>query len=409
MGNPLLKSLTIRDSELGAKLREGRLPYSFELELTARCNLDCRHCYVNRPADDRAAAAAELSAEEILGLGRQAVDLGALWCTLTGGEPLLRPDFEEIYLGLKRLGLLVSVYTNATIINDQHIALFRAYPPRDLEVTVYGVTAATYESVTRRPGSYGRFRAGLDRLLDAGLKVRLKAMALRSTLAEMEDIARFCRARTKDYFRFDPLLHLRTDRNPARNAEILSERLTPSEIARLERDDPERFPALEKKCDRLVEPRREEQDYDECLACAEKDGCERFDQMTRLFGCGTGVGGFYIAYDSSYRLCASLCAPGMTYDLRKGTLKDAWETFTPRVRALRTTKDTLPRSCKTCPIVNLCMNCPAHADLESGDPESVVAYFCDVARARRDNLVLAKAKAEALKTKRHDAPSGSSQ
>lgn len=386
MTPPVVASLPIQDFGLWAKLADRRVPFGFELELTARCNLDCRHCYVNLPVGDRAAEAAELKAGEILGLGTEAVELGALWCTLTGGEPLLRPDFPDIYLGLKKLGLLVSVYTNAAAVSDQHITLFRAYPPRDIEVTVYGVTAEAYERVTRRPGSFAMFRRGLDRLLEAGIKVRLKAMALRSTLAEMDEIARFCRARTKDYYRFDPWLHLRTDRDPARNEDIRAERLAPGEIARLERADPERFPALEKGCARLIEPERAEQDYDECLRCGEKADCGRFDQITRLFGCGAGVGGFFIAYDGTFRLCASLCAPGTTYDLRKGTLKEAWEDFTPRVRALRTTKDTLPRTCKTCAVVNLCLNCPAHADLEAGDMEAVVSYFCDVAGARRKNL-----------------------
>ena len=75
------------------------MPLSFELELTARCNNHCRHCYVDLPADDERARAAELTTDEVLALGREAVDLGALWCLLTGGEPLLRNDFADIYLG----------------------------------------------------------------------------------------------------------------------------------------------------------------------------------------------------------------------------------------------------------------------------------------------------------------------
>ena len=107
--------------------------------------------------------------------------MGAVWCLLTGGEPLLRDDFEELYLGLKRLGLLVSVFTNACLVTPAHVELFRRYPPRDIEVSVYGATRETYERVTRRPGSYDAFVRGLDLLLASGVPVRLKAMALRST------------------------------------------------------------------------------------------------------------------------------------------------------------------------------------------------------------------------------------
>ena len=61
---------------------------------------------------------------------------------------------------------------------------------------MYGVSAETYEAVTRRPGSYAAFRRGLDLLLDGGVKVRLKAMALRSNVHELPEIARSAARRT---------------------------------------------------------------------------------------------------------------------------------------------------------------------------------------------------------------------
>lgn len=378
--------MRLPDLPLWRRLEGKHTPLGFELEMTARCNLDCRHCYVNMPANDARAAARELAAVEIQEIGRQAVELGALWCTLTGGEPLLRPDFAEIYLGLKRLGLLVSIYTNATLIREEHIALFRKYPPRDIEITVYGATAGTYERITRRQGSYARFRHGLALLLDSGIKVRLKTMALRSNLQELPEIARFCRERTKDFYRFDPFLNLRTDRDPERNREIASERLLPEEIAFCERGDAERQGALEKRCDRLIEPLREDFSYEACLACSRQDRCESFLRLSRRLICGAGLASFFVAHDGAFRLCASLCAPGTTYDMRQGSLRQAWEEFVPSVRESKAKSAQLLNSCRSCPIVNLCFNCPATADLECGDPEAVIPYFCSVAKARRANL-----------------------
>lgn len=366
--------------------RRKRIPLGFDLELTARCNLNCRHCYLNLPPTDHRAAARELKAGEIIAIAEQAVALGALWCGITGGEPLLRPDFSDLYLALKKLGLLLTIHTNATLVSRRHVELFRHYPPRDIEVTVYGATAGTYERVTRVPGSFQRFRRGLQRLIDGGIKVRLKSMALRSNLDEMGKIAEFCRLHTKDYFRFDPLLHLRTDRDPARNSNIRSERLTPEEIMRLERSDSERFASLLDSCDRFIEPARSDLSYDECAGCERRGSCEHFDRITRLIACGAGRGGFHVAYDGTFRLCASLCAPGMTYDLRSGSLKEAWTRFAPAVRSLRIEGGDLLKKCRFCPIVNLCMNCPAHADLETGDMLQPVDYFCQVAQARRQSL-----------------------
>jgi MoaA/NifB/PqqE/SkfB family radical SAM enzyme len=121
--------MEIQQFPLWEKIKNKRIPLSFDLEITARCNLNCRHCYINLPAGDKDARAQELGAAEIMDIARQAVDMGALWCLITGGEPLLRHDFAEIYTGLKRMGLLVSVFTNATLISHEHIRLFQTYPP----------------------------------------------------------------------------------------------------------------------------------------------------------------------------------------------------------------------------------------------------------------------------------------
>jgi radical SAM protein with 4Fe4S-binding SPASM domain len=364
----MISSRSVADYALWDKMLEKRSILKFGIELTARCNNDCRHCYICLPTGDRIAKEKEPTLEDIMKIADQAVKMGALWCTITGGEPLLREDFPEVYIGLKRMGLLVSVYTNACLIKEEHIDLFKRYPPQDIEVTVYGVSKETYEAVTRRPGSYDAFMRGLSLLLDNGLKVRLKAMALRSNVREMPEIADFCRQRTCDYFRFDPLLHMRLDRDQVRNEDIKSERLTPKEIVALEKADSERFHALEKGCNKLIKSE----------FCRIK--CDH------LFHCGTGIGSFVLGYDGRLRLCMSLQNPDCVYDLRQGSLADAWKSFVPKVRDMRSSKKEFLETCRVCPIINLCTWCPAHAYLEEGAMDAQVPYFCQVAHARAEAL-----------------------
>jgi len=359
-----LTTIEISDFPLWAKMKEHRGLLSFDLEITARCNNDCRHCYINLSAGDRLARSREVTLQEIGDIADQAVALGAVWVLISGGEPLLRDDFHEIYLLLKRKGLLVSVFTNATLVRDEHVALFRKYPPRDIEITVYGSTEGTYERVTGRSGSFAAFTAGLNRLLECGVNVRLKAMAIRSNYHELPAIADFCRAHTKDYFRFDPQLHLRFDRNEERNLMIKAERLTPEEIVALERADKERFASLQKGCDILI---NEEFTHKSC---------------DHLFHCGLGTGSFNVGYDGTFRLCSSLWAQEAIYDLRQGTVREAWEQFVPKVRDMRSRRPEYLENCRSCPIINLCLWCPAHAHLETGKLDSPVEYFCRVAQAR---------------------------
>jgi len=353
---------------LWEKMGKRRTALSFDFEVTDRCNLNCRHCYINVPAGDRAAKRREVSTAEAGRIGAEAASLSVLWCLITGGEPLLRKDFFEVYLTLKRLGFLISVYTNATLVGPEHIRFFKKYPPRDIEVTVYGVTEKTYERVTRVPGSFAAFRRGLDLLLESGVKVRLKAMALRSNYHELPAIADFCRARTKDYFRFDPFLHYRFDRDPGRNKEIEAERLTAAEVVGLERTDSERFRALKTSCGRLIVPE------------FSKSDCRH------LFRCDAGQRNFVVGSDGRFRLCASLYHPDLVFDLKKGSLAEAWTNFVPAVLARKTDRKDYLERCARCPIINLCLWCPAHAYLETGELDAPVDNFCQLAHSREKAL-----------------------
>lgn len=343
-------------------------PLMFDLEITARCNNNCRHCYINLPAGDRAAKARELTAQEIIHLGEEATELQAVWCLITGGEPLLREDFAEIYLALKCQGLLVSVFTNACLVTKEHVRLFQQYPPRALEVTVYGADQESYERVTRTRGSFAAFKHGLDLLQQGGIRVRLKAMALRSNLEVFPDILRFCRERTSDYARYDPFLHLRYDRDPQRNEEIRAERLSPSEVVALEQADKKRFAQLEKACDALGEG-------------GQPVSVPAGDEVP-LFRCGAGKNSFSVGYAGHFRLCSSLCHPDFVYDLRSGSLSEAWERFSHRAVDMTCSRVELRDTCLSCPLIDLCLWCPAHAYLECGDMEQRIETFCHIAHAR---------------------------
>ena len=364
------RAMPLPDLPLWKRLEEkgGRGFYSFDFDLTARCNLNCRQCYINVSAGDRDARARELDFARIAALAGEAASLGVFWCLLSGGEPLLREDFGEVYLALKKKGFLLSVFTNATLIREEHIRLFKAYPPRDIEVTAYGATRETYERVTRTPGSFEAFMEGLDRLKGAGIGVRMKAVALRSNLHEFGRILEFCRSRTKDYIRYDPILHLRYDGNPARNAEIRAERLTPEELGRLEETDEARMSALRKKCS------------DSAMSCLPDGPCPH------IFHCGAGGEAFSMGDDGTIKLCATLCRTDCTAPYRPGNLEAVIRELFPRVRAMESRKKEFAESCRSCRYIDICPWCPAMADLETGGLDLPVDYFCAVSRSRLEAL-----------------------
>lgn len=154
-----------------------RFPVACQWEITCRCNLRCVMCYTdcfNRPDCIRR----ELTTSEILRIMDEMAAAGTLELCLTGGEPLMRPDFFEIYEQAVRLGFLVTVFTNATLIAEREADRFAALPPRRIEISLHGSTADTFERVTQGRGSYRRCLDAIRLLHDRRIPLVLKATAL---------------------------------------------------------------------------------------------------------------------------------------------------------------------------------------------------------------------------------------
>lgn len=349
------------------KNQRKRVPVHFLWELTARCNNDCRHCYINLPAGDKEAIKKELTLTEAKHLIDEAVSMGVFACSITGGEPLLRKDFSDIYLYLKKRGILFNLFTSATLITKKHIDLFKKYPPVEIEVTVYGVTKKTYERVTGKEGSFDKFINGLNLLTENGIKPRLKAMALKSNAKELSQISDFCEKYTKDYYRFDPFLSLRYDRDSIRNDMIKAERLSPEKIVEIEQEDSNRSKRLIEGCDHLISERTN-------------------TDNKRILQCVTGFYDFTISYDGYFLICSFLRDPDCMYNLREGSLKDAWENFAPKIINKESKDKEFLSKCPVCPVLNLCMWCGAFAYLETGKMDEAVDYYCKIAHARAEWL-----------------------
>ena len=214
---------------------------AFELEVTARCNLDCRHCAIALPEADRAAKKRELGVGEIDRIAAEAAALGAGRCLITGGEPFLRKDFRELYQAVLEQG-------PARLPGHQRDPRHRRRRPLSQEVPAarrrsdrLGLTRETYERVTRRSGSFAAFKSGLDRLLRGAASPSVSRpwpCARTSTSSRPSGIS--AAPGPKRPYRIDPHLHLRFDRDESRNILIQAERLSPREIVRLERSGPER-------------------------------------------------------------------------------------------------------------------------------------------------------------------------
>ena len=334
-----------------------------DIELTERCNNACMHCYINLPAHDARAAHRELTAEQWNDILRQAADLGALSVRFTGGEPLLRPDFAEIYLGARRLGMKVFLFTNARLITPELADLLARVPPlMKVEISVYGMHAESYDAVACARGAFAEFRRGLHLLAERQIPFVVKSVLLPPNRAEIDEFEAW--AATIPWMDRDPgyaiYLSLRTRRDsPAKNRQIAALRFSPEAGVALEA--------------------RNEEAY--------RRGMEEFNakftgpQGDRLFTCGAGEAGCVDAY-GAYQMCMLLRHPDMVYDLKQGTLRGALTDVFPRFRELRATNPAYLNRCARCFLRGLCEQCPGKSWAEHGTLDTPVEYLCQVAHAQ---------------------------
>jgi len=340
-----------------------------DLELTERCNNDCIHCNINRPEGDEVAKGRELKTEEWEDLLRQAAELGALSVRFTGGEPLLREDFERLYLFARRLGLRVQIFTNGRLITPRLADLFARIPPLEkIEITVYGMRPESYEEVSRRPGSWHEFRRGLELLVESRIPLVVKGALLPPNRDEWTEFESW--ARTLPGMEGPPgsglLFDLRGRRDSAARNRRIRELRYPSEmvIRMWKRQGPKYREEMEKFCRRFLEPPGD-----------------------LLFTCGAGRKGCVDAY-GKFQPCLLLRDPALVYDLRAGTLKEALTGVFPRLKEMQARSPEYLRRCARCLLRGLCDQCPAKSWSEYGTLDTPVEYLCEVAHAQARDLGL---------------------
>lgn len=331
---------------------DNRVPLNCSLDLTQRCNLACVHCYCG----DRATGAPpvtgrpELSAAELGDLFDQLADAGCFSILLTGGDPLLRQDFETIYARAKSCGFLLNVFTNGTLIRRTVIDVLRDLPPRAVEITLYGASEETYRRVTGARGAYERCRQGIEALLAAGIRVRLKTVLMSLNVDDftaMKGIA----AGYGVPFRFDAAISGRVggDRTP------ISLRVPAATVVDLEMSDP-----------KLAKSWLE-------WASTERDGGD----ATRLFNCGAGRTSFHVDFDGTMRVCTGSRLTG--YDLRRVRFDEAWERLGVEISTLAAPEGMV---CNSCRLKTFCSWCPVFSELEGTNGIASSPYLCRLAQER---------------------------
>lgn len=319
-------------------------------ELTERCNLACRMCFICQKTENVLQRKRELTAKSWLELTRQANDNGMVFLLLTGGEIFLRSDFFDLYRPLTRLGLIITLFTNGTLITDSVASRLADFPPSQVEITLYGATAFTYQDITNVPGSYARCCSGIEALLKHNIPLRLKSTITKQNVRELEAMQKMAKNWGLSFSAGFQLIK----RRDGMSSEVIDCRLSASDCIELEGIDDNSATDWSKEAIRKS---------------SLSDNCN--------FDCSAGHSSFVVSSQGEMNACIDLPFPA-AQPLKVG-FKTAWE----QVQHFVDSAPSRSPHCIVCDVRTYCERCPGWSQLETGTLTDPVPYLCEIAKERK--------------------------
>jgi radical SAM protein with 4Fe4S-binding SPASM domain len=340
---PLIEELC----QLAASVRQ---PVNGTFELTYRCNLSCCMCHVRQPAGNLKILQKELSPSEWIEITSQAVESGMIFLLLTGGEIFLRSDFFKIYLPLTRMGLIITLFTNGTLITENIAQNLAQAPPNSTEITIYGATTATYEAVTGIPGSYKRCCSGIEALLRNRIPCVLKTTVSRQNVHELDAMHRMADNWGVPFY-YGSLV---SKRNDIKSQKIEDCRLSPKDCIALETTN-------------------SKSDYKSRTGTPHESSFRNVS----IFKCLVGRASFMVNPVGEMNACLDLQLI-KAQPLQIG-FRAAWE----EVQRFIDVAPPLSITCLACSVRKFCPWCPAWSYMETGTLSAPVPYLCEIAHERK--------------------------
>lgn len=345
---------------LTVKCAAAGVPVSATFELTPRCNLQCKMCYVRLTPQQMAPIGRELTAEEWLKLAERAKEEGMTFLLLTGGEPTLRKDFSQIYEGLAKMGLSISINTNGTLFDDELRGLMHEYPPAQINITVYGLSGEEYDRMCGDSTAYDRMLDTLHWLKEEKILTHLNATMTPGNADRWQEYEAFAEKEG---------LELRMTTYcfpPVRRGECKEfTRLDPERAGKLTVQDVyyrEGVEVVRDKYKKLQQP----------LSSCKLD-------LGDPIQCTAGKSQFWINWDGSMVPCGMLKIP-VAYPMKDG-FTAAWQQLKKSTAAIR-----LCPECTGCEEKSYCMNCAAVTYTETGRFDGKPEYMCRLNKAYREAL-----------------------
>ncbi len=387
-----------------------RIPMDGTFELTVRCNLKCKMClFRHDDSENEEIIKNERTAEEWIDMARQVAEAGTFNLLITGGEPMLRKDFCEIYEGIYKQGFMLTLYTNATLVTPKIMETLRKYPPHRIGVTIYGASEETYEEVCGNGKAFNRAIEGMKLLSTLPSILEFRTTIIKDNYDEVDAIEDLVH---REFGEDKTLTQTRMVNKAVRGAcaDVDSCRLLPEDNVRifLRRGfnklenlvGKDRFDIKKAKLEITEgDSQHSSKEIISLFGCDAgmksyaiswdgKLGKDRFDikkakleitegdsqhsskEIISLFGCDAGMKSYAISWDGKLIGCQML-GKFFTQPFIN-TFRKSWEEYPERTEVIK-----LNDKCVSCKNSNLCLCCYATRYAETGDLGGCPKYACD--------------------------------
>ena len=327
-------------------------------EMTYKCNQRCVHCF-NPDADKRNdkdyTYNNELTTDEAKKMIDRMIELGCFRLILSGGECLLRDDLFEIIEYARSKRLLVEIFSNGLVLNDEIINRLASLWIHKVGISIYSADKNLHDRVTNVVGSFDKSVYALRQLNGKGIKTVLKSIQLSITVDGYKETLKLGER--------------------LRSAVVLDLSLTPN-MSDKNREKPLNYEIKDESG--LIELFT---DKDSPFYLGKIKNCGRREMNENILNitiCGGGFNSISVDPYGNIRLCNSF--PMVVGNLRNNTLKDIWKG--EALTAWQSLKVKDFDKCFNQDYCKYCNPCPATSMLETGDYNSPSSLLCRQAQAK---------------------------